>query len=818
MRGKVSHFAEVFQQFKPDRSPFAWQRRLHGEFVAGNFPVNIDLPTGTGKTSVMLIWLLALLDRIDEGTVKDFPRRLVWVVDRRTVVDQASDEAEDIARKCSQEIHAKLRSITAAGNEAPLAVSTLRGEMQDNHAWSEDLTRPAIIVGTIDMIGSRLLFSGYGVGRKSRPIHAGILANDTLIVFDEAHLSRPFEELVRQVSDRNLGRLRFISMSATPATAAERFPASLDEDLEGSDEFACRFNATKSLEIEEVVKTDEAIEAAAKAAKGRTLVYVRNPKTARRIHNALGSDAAVLLSGQLRGLEKYAILQHPVSQRFASQRNDDGGDCWFISTSAGEVGIDICAETLITDLESATSLLQRFGRLNRFGKTPGAAKLFHTAKEIESNAIKRETLRYLQSLKGDISPRNLRENSPPAEAREAAAIAPPLHAWNLDIWSMTSLTAKDWPDRPPVAPWIRGTERDDDGSKIPETYIAWRAEVEDFAREGVDLSLVEEAFELFPILSHERLYQYSFDLVRELEKQPEAFLEQRALLISPDGKVESGPLSALRYRPIQYATLVLPLKAGRTVNGALDLGLFEEASKDQDVFVDKREDRKKRKADRSEPGLPGYQLVHSVPVYGNDESEPQFYWEYFRKSPVQQQAASLVSLSEHTGDVVAFAVRIAEKIDPRWAEILEWAARRHDRGKGRDIWQRYAGRLPGDEPLGKPRPGKRPNSNILAGFRHEIASLIDAANDVPAHWPQDDKDLALHLIAAHHGNARPHFTREQYDREKMRASERVALESANRFSRLQRKYGHWGLAYLEALFRTADQLASAGKEPQSPNA
>jgi len=813
----VSHFAELFQQFKPGSMPFPWQRRLYGEFVAGTFPAYIDLPTGTGKTSVMLIWLLALLDRIDEGTVRDFPRRLVWVIDRRTVVDQASDEAEEIAKKCTQEIQNKLRSITAAGNDNPLAVSSLRGEMQDNRAWSEDLTRPAIVIGTIDMIGSRLLFSGYGVGRKSRPIHAGILANDTLIVFDEAHLSQPFEKLVRQVSQCNADRLRFIAMSATPVAATKYFPESLDEDLAGSDAFASRYNAAKTLEIEETVKTEDAIEAAAKAAKGRTLVYVRNPKTAQRIHKTLGSDSAVLLSGQLRGLEKYEILQHPVSRRFVSQTNEEGGDCWFISTSAGEVGIDICAETLITDLESATSLLQRFGRLNRFGKTPGAAKLFHTAKEIESNPTKLETLRYLRSLNGDISPRNLRENSPPAEAREPAAIAPPLHDWNVEVWSMTSLTAKEWPDRPPVAPWIRGTERGDDGSKIPETYIAWRTEVEDFAHEGVDLSLVEEAFELFPILSHERLYQYKYELIRDLEKQADLFLEIRALLIGPDGKVERDTLRNLMYRPIEFATLVLPLRAGRTANGALELGLIEEASDEQDVF-DRHGDRKKRKTDGSEAGLADCQLVHSVPVYGSEESEPAFYWEYFRKTLNPQQAAGLVSLSEHTGDVVAFAVRIAEKIDPRWTGILEWAARHHDRGKGRDIWQRYAGRLSDGEPLAKPRPGKRPNSNILAGFRHEIASLIDAENDVPAHWTQDDKDLALHLIAAHHGNARPHFTLEQYDREKMRASERAAIESANRFSRLQRKHGHWGLAYLEALFRTADQLASAGKEPQSPNA
>ena len=51
----------------------------------------------------------------------------------------------------------------------PLAISTLRGEFADNGAWRRDPSRPAIIVGTVDMIGSRLLFSGYGCGFRSRP-------------------------------------------------------------------------------------------------------------------------------------------------------------------------------------------------------------------------------------------------------------------------------------------------------------------------------------------------------------------------------------------------------------------------------------------------------------------------------------------------------------------------------------------------------------------------------------------------------------------------------------------------------------------------
>src|SRR5690606_5663497 len=125
------------------------------------------------------VWLLA---RNDGAPV---PRRLVYVVNRRTVVDQTTDEVERLRAK-----------LAAAGIQEELAVSTLRGQMADNREWSADPSRPAVICGTVDMIGSRLLFSGYRLGFKTRPLHAGFLGQDALLVHDEAHLEPAFQELV----------------------------------------------------------------------------------------------------------------------------------------------------------------------------------------------------------------------------------------------------------------------------------------------------------------------------------------------------------------------------------------------------------------------------------------------------------------------------------------------------------------------------------------------------------------------------------------------------------------------------------------------
>jgi CRISPR-associated endonuclease/helicase Cas3 len=77
-------------------APYPWQIRLFERMVAGRLPDALDIPTGLGKTSVMTIWLLARLEN------PALPRRLVYVVDRRAVVDQATDEAERLAQRLAE--------------------------------------------------------------------------------------------------------------------------------------------------------------------------------------------------------------------------------------------------------------------------------------------------------------------------------------------------------------------------------------------------------------------------------------------------------------------------------------------------------------------------------------------------------------------------------------------------------------------------------------------------------------------------------------------------------------------------------------------
>jgi CRISPR-associated endonuclease/helicase Cas3 len=196
---------------------FRWQQRLWAEMVAGNLPDAMDIPTGLGKTAIIPIWLLAIAAQ----SPLLLPRRLVYVVNRRTVVDQATDIAQRIREKLPAvpQVYQALGKLSADPIN-PLAVSTLRGELQDNKEWQTDPARPAIIIGTVDMIGSKLMFSGYQSSRRMRPFMAGLMGQDALLIHDEAHLTPAFGHLIRQIiqtqyKQGNPRPLRMIELSAT---------------------------------------------------------------------------------------------------------------------------------------------------------------------------------------------------------------------------------------------------------------------------------------------------------------------------------------------------------------------------------------------------------------------------------------------------------------------------------------------------------------------------------------------------------------------------------------------------------------------------
>lgn len=409
-----------------DESPFPWQCELLRRFCQGVPVPALDIPTGLGKTGTMAVWLVARALRAP------IPRRLVYVVDRRAVVDQATEVAEALRAWVAKE-PVVADALGLADRHLP--ISTLRGQHVDNRAWLEDPSSPAIVIGTVDMVGSRLLFSGYGVSSRMRPYHAGLLGADTLVVLDEAHLVPAFEDLLRQVengadsfgpTDAAVRALvppfKLLSLSATgrqTTTAAP--PLTLTDEDRRYEVVARRLNAKKTLNIVELAApvgapsakdskaADDASENddASKKAKGSKLAAVLAHKawelTARgservrclvfcnkredatavaaELRDLAKSPTATieLLVGARRVLERTKVaawlVEHGFVERTDGTRAVSQGPTFLVATSAGEVGVDMDADHMVCDLVAWERMVQRLGRVNRRGGDDRDAKV-----------------------------------------------------------------------------------------------------------------------------------------------------------------------------------------------------------------------------------------------------------------------------------------------------------------------------------------------------------------------------------------------------------------------------------------------------------
>lgn len=236
------------------KPPLPWQRRLYEKHFAHNaLPAAVNVPTGLGKTAVMALWLIALARQCADKQTSRLPLRLVYVVDRRAVVDQASDFAETLRENLTRTEASELREALGLRTENKLPISTLRGQFVDNREWLEDPSLPAIIIGTVDMIGSRLLFEGYGVSRRMRPYHAGLLGADALVLLDEAHLVPPFEALLTCIASQPgtygpqadgassvVPAFRVLPLSATSRTAGQNVFALQEDDYKDANDEGAR--------------------------------------------------------------------------------------------------------------------------------------------------------------------------------------------------------------------------------------------------------------------------------------------------------------------------------------------------------------------------------------------------------------------------------------------------------------------------------------------------------------------------------------------------------------------------------------------------
>ncbi|WP_019022503.1 type I-U CRISPR-associated helicase/endonuclease Cas3 [Thioalkalivibrio sp. ALE23] len=829
------------------RSPYPWQRRCFARLLDGEIPDELALPTGTGKTSVVPLYLLAL------AAGAPLPRRLVYVVDRRAIVDQTTAQlrtwidalAEMNEAREALEEKAAFRHPDAG----PVAIGTLRGGLMDSGEWRLDPARPAVLVGTVDMIGSRLLFSGYGDGRSRRALHAGLLGVDTTVVLDESHLSPAFAQTLRQVEQLQerptRHGFRAMTMSATPREVGE---ATLESADEADPVLGRRLRAVKRLHLRKVegkAQWRETMVSHALAREtGKTLLFTRSAQEAQRLHHdllkALGTDSGDrvgLFTGTLRGAEREALTDSPLWKCFSEPDTEPpGGDpVYLVATAAAEVGVDLDADDMIMDLAPLDTVIQRLGRLNRAGShSDSGVTIVYTPEDTDYKANNsgwkhryaaacERTLELLQSLP-NLAPMDLL-GVPMESIQEASSPAPlftPLEHDRIELLAGTSAGI----GLPPVAPLLRGIS---DEPETADVHVLWRADLGLLLEQGP--GACQDALTLLPPRPRETLRIPAIAAGKELAKMAETTGGFEGVLRRPDGSVGRFQITSDSQglaSTLAYGTLVLPAEVG----GLSEAG-FLDARKAGKAVADLADDgdalRFEKTAGEHPEDLPEWvdgAVQWWVPLHDEDDedAEPR-WWVYARRragelalqaeTDLTRLARRAEPLETHNARVGDAAARIGHALglDDWVVAALRKGGDGHDDGKAARIWQRAAGN-PGQEPpvaksvRGRFRPG------LLGGYRHEFGSLARVDRALPVSHTDEDlqRELVLHLIAAHHGHARPGFPdRRQWDPELPDAqSEHLARDAERRYARLQARFGPWGLAWLEAILKCADAWVSSG--------
>ncbi|HUY35659.1 MAG TPA: type I-U CRISPR-associated helicase/endonuclease Cas3 [Pirellulales bacterium] len=837
--------------------PFPWQRELYRVFVEEEIPSSCNIPTGLGKTAIIIIWILARASRPQK-----VPRRLVYVVNRRTVVDQSTDEAKKLHKNLPKvpDLQAKLGG---------LAISTLRGQFADNREWSADPSRPAVIVGTVDMIGSRLLFSGYGLGFKSKPLHAGFLGQDVLLVHDEAHLEPAFQALIvaiQKEQDRckEFAKFHVMELTATPrgvgdvyelTTEEKNLPDSIPDPPEKPIDFVWqRIKSKKGLKFHPdkrdsvAKKIGELARQRWKDSKQAILIFVRTIDDVRTVqailtdkkNGGVPDDQVQQLTGTLRGLERDELAtRDPVFARFMPKPKVTGKDAtvYLICTSAGEVGVDISADHMVCDLTTLDSMAQRFGRVNRRGEGHAEIDLiyetdpnpkppspsFEAARWRTKAALERLTKCDWIEDRYDASPAALGAlmRSLTEAERDAAFAPPPIILPTTDIlfdsWALTTIKDK-LPGRPKVEPYLHGLV----GWEPPETHVAWREEVSRLAALELTEKELGEILDDYQLKPHELLREPSYRAFKQFEAIAKRCPEAPVWLVDDDGKIEVLTMKVLADKDekerIEGKTVLLPPSAGGLKAGMLDGGSPTANDVADVLFVDEERTQlvRVRVEDREDERAKNMRLIRRIDFTSSDDDEDaegkSWYW--FGVNNYGEKTAKLPVLWRvHVDDVIGHARTIVANLplDQKLKDAIIVAAQLHDHGKKRRQFQTVLSnrRYPA---VVLAKSGKK-GGRIAETYRHEFGSLLEVANqpELNTITDPDMKELVLHLIAAHHGRARPHFPQDEaFDPEPPTGSNPtdMAMSVPRRFARLQRKYGRWGLAYLESLLRAADWAAS----------
>jgi CRISPR-associated endonuclease/helicase Cas3 len=206
----------------------------------------------------------------------------------------------------------------------------------------------------------------------------------------------------------------------------------------------------------------------------------------------------------------------------------------------------------------------------------------------------------------------------------------------------------------------------------------------------------------------------------------------------------------------------------------------------------------------------------------------------FSQEGVRASYTIEIGLGPHISGCARRAGRFARELPPMVQATLARAAGLHDIGKADprfQAWLRGGNPVKANELIAKSgRSGQNwaaiKRARTLAGYpeggRHELLSVALLAEH-GEEFAGLDFELLLHLIGSHHGRCRPFapvvddpdpvsVTFNRWSAPSDHCLERAGSGVCERFWSLTRRYGWYGLAYLEALVRLADYRQSESEE------
>ncbi|MCA9199796.1 MAG: CRISPR-associated helicase Cas3' [Planctomycetales bacterium] len=398
-------FKTFFQTLTSHPAPRAWQTNL----AADSTPRSrlIRRVTGDGKTEgVLTAWLWNALAHPEKSVRSNWPRRLVWCLPMRVLVEQTVATAWKLIEKLPED-------------QRPGIAVLMGGE--DMEPWFLHPSKQHILIGTQDMLLSRALNRGYASGRARWPVEFGLLNQDSLWVMDEVQLmdvGLATSAQLQAYRDQDANRVAESANALKPsytwwmsATLQPNWLKTVDTEPR-HDNWIVNTSVATAAErnggLWEVSKTVVVDEIAVKDTKpfaerilqehaesepteyGRiTLVVCNTVDRAIETFKAVSKQGSVedvrLVHSRFRQTERESWRSDFLNRSACMQHVDR----IIIATQVVEAGVDISATCLITELAPWPSLVQRFGRCARYG---GVGKVIIVRRFVERKS-KDETIR-----------------------------------------------------------------------------------------------------------------------------------------------------------------------------------------------------------------------------------------------------------------------------------------------------------------------------------------------------------------------------------------------------------------------------------------